>query len=1088
MRHASLFILALASAAAMAQTKLLLSDLATDGRQIVFNWTGRLWTVPIAGGEANLAFNDDMSRGFPWFSPDGKTLAYTNLGDGEVYARLEDGTEKRLTFHPKMDQCRGWTEDGRAVYFSSSREMDGKMELYRVGLDGIVEERLPLWQGLMISQGPGTLVAYVPDTIFGTSVNRRFYRGGAMGHVYTLDLSTGKRHLVSHAGSNTVFPHWIGDRLICANDKLASLNLISYDLKSNKERRYTDFHENGIVAMTVKGKDAIFARDGELFRCDLASGAINPVPVTLNPAQVAALDQRGPKTVPLSRAALSFIPSFDGKSMAIEARGEVVLWNRHGAARVIAGGSASAERLPTLSPDGKEIAYFSDGSGEYRLIVRQLEGGSETVIPIEAHSTFYSELEWSPDGRHLSFSDQRVSLWVADIQSRSAKKVDESKHMAQGFWNPDWSPDGRWLAYSKALPSRVRSIHLYDTQTGKSTQVTDGFTHAEFPVFDKSGRYLYFSGSANARNASAHDIGWALMSDLRQQPLTTKKLNLVVLSRSDLSPLLPGVDLDHILKVGPTQIDLEGIGDRIVPIPLSERDIQDVEAGTPGTIFVQCNNWVETPGLIDAKPALFRWTLRNPRTLTALGNPNAFEVSGDGSTLMTLIGSTVKLSEAGASPIDSVLPGDVCDLSKTSIPVDLKAEWAQMYHEAFRMMRDIFYDPNHHGRDLAKLERQYERYLDGIVQRPYLNQLLYRAFGEVSVSHLQVGGGDAGAPPARPNTQFSGLLGADYEISEGRYRFKKILRNGDYMLDNPLTRAPLAQPGIDVRVGDYLISVEGQDVRTEKSIHLYFAGKAGRPTKIKVSPSPTGANAREYTVSPLSGENGLRRANWVRERRELVDKLSDGKLAYVFISDHSFEGFNEFSRVLNGSQERQGLIVDQRYNGGGISADYQIEALLRKAYLAYDYRYGGEITFPSNRIDGSKVLMINQENGSAAETFAMMFRSAGVGKIVGVPTYGGGIGAALFQQRLVDAGVVAIPNRGGYNPLTGNWEIENIGVQPDVRVDEEPEDFLAGRDRQLEAAVRVALDELKKYKKPVLKRPKPPIHGGQGEGHRLPRL
>lgn len=1058
--------------------RLLMSDLATDGTQVLFYWTGRLWTIPMEGGQAQPVFPDEQSRIAPEFSPDGKLLAFTNFADGDVYVRMADGAERRLTYHPKLDLVRGWTPDGRSIVFSSSREMDGQMELYSVAIAGGTEEKLPIPRADTGCFGKdANRMAYVPHSIFGTTVNRRFYRGGSMSQVHLLDLKSGSRKPVSEPGVNTFFPRWIGDQLVAINDRLASFNLVSYDLTSGKRREYTDFTEHGITSMTALGGFAFFVRNGQLFRCDLASGAIKGIPVRFDPETLAKLDQRQSKSVPVSRAASSLMPSFDGKAVAIEARGNVVIWNRDGTAKTFGNGSQSAERLPVLSPDNSKVAYFSDEGGEYRLVIETVADRKKTVIPVESASTFYSELEWSPDGARLCFSDQRVSLWIADVAGGRARKIDESKHMAQGSWNPDWSPDGKWLTYSKALPNRVRTIHLLELAAGRTIQVTDGMTQAEFPVFDRSGRYLYFSGSNNARNASAHDIGWALMSDFRQQMLTTKKLNLVVLSKSDVSPVSPVADLPSLLKPSAIRIDTDGIQRRIVPLPLAPRDIADIEAGKPGTVFIASNAWDETPGLLNSRTTVVRYSLAAPRVAPVVSEASSFEVSGDGSTLLTVAGSVVQLLDAEAAPVEKVLPGLTCDFSKVNVDVDVKAEWSQMFGEAFRMMRDIFYDPKHHGRDVVALEKNYREYLDMILQRPLLNSLLLRAFGEVSVSHLQVGGGDA-APPSRPTGAPVGLLGADYAVAGGRIQFKKVYRNGDYMSDNSLLRAPLDQPGIDVRDGDFLIAVQGEEVKAEDNVHRHFVGTLGRPTKIKVASSASGANAREYTVVPIAGENGLRRANWAQENREMVDKLSGGRLTYCFIGEHSPDGFNEFSRVFNASPDKAGMIIDQRFNGGGITADYQIEALLRKPILAYDYRHGGEIVFPSNRIDGPKVLINNEGNGSAAETFALMFRSAGVGKIVGMPTYGGGIGAALFQQQLVDGGRIFIPNRAGYNPLTGKWEIENEGVKPDVRVDRTPEDYLAGRDRQLEEAVRLALEELKTYRKPTLKKPMPPTHKG----------
>jgi tricorn protease len=404
-------------------------------------------------------------------------------------------------------------------------------------------------------------------------------------------------------------------------------------------------------------------------------------------------------------------------------------------------------------------------------------------------------------------------------------------------------------------------------------------------------------------------------------------------------------------------------------------------------------------------------------------------------------------------------------------------EWRQMFHESVRIMRDWFYDPNHHGQNLAALEKEYSSYLPTTVRRTDLNRLMQQMLGYVSVSHLGVGGGDSQAPAGSGNR--IGLLGADYEIADGKYRFKKIYRSTSYSSPAGSFGAPLDQPGVDVREGDYLLQVNDQAIGADKNLLSYFENTVGRPTKITVSASASGTNARTYTVFPALGENRLRRANWAEENRKLVERLSGGRLGYIFIEGYGGEGISNAIRGLSGYADKHGIIIDQRFNGGGITPDYLIEWMQRKPLYYYMFRGGEDIATPVNPAPPVKVLIINELNGSAAETGAFMFKLAKVGPIVGKRTFGGGIGPYYFTPPLIDGGQIRLPNRAAYDPSGASWGIENIGVAPDIDIDITPSDVLARRDPQLEKAIEVALAQISKNPLTGPKRPAFPVHPGE---------
>ena len=673
---------------------------------------------------------------------------------------------------------------------------------------------------------------------------------------------------------------------------------------------------------------------------------------------------------------------------------------------------------------------------------------------------------------------ERAGLSVHGIQKLergATRRVDTSTYSYQEAWSPNWSPDGRWLTYSRHLHNRVRTVFICDAESGQTHQITDGHTHAQSPIFDRGGKYLYFISSPNAGTS---EFGWGVLNGEVARPLVTRRLHVVILQDGQTIPFTPaGPNPDaHVetalAKVG---IDFDNIEQRIIDFTLPQGDYQQITTGKPGMLYVLVNEWPKSPSL-GANPAqtIYLCDLSKPAKLEKLvEDVRGFDTSLDGNSLLYLKGRAdwfLVSASTAPKPDEGKL-----DLKKLEVAVDPRAEWKQMYHESWRIMRDWFYDPNHHGQDLADLERHYGEYLPGIVRRNDLNSLLNRMLGHISVSHLGVGGGDL-PPPATPPDR-TGLLGADYEIDQNRYRFKRIYRTMPFSSPSGFAPAPLDLPGSRVKEGEYLLAVEDQNVDASKSVYGYFDGKAGQRVKIKVGPGPDGAGARTLTVFalPLQAENQIRRANWSEQNRRLVEKLSGGKLAYVYVENYG-PGIMDFIRGLTGYSERHGLIIDQRFNGGGITPDYLIEWLRRKPIYDYTFREGEDIAVPVNPGPAVKVLIVNENNFSAAETFAFMYKLAKVGPIVGLRTGGGGIGPYAFTPQLIDGGNVQLPNRAAYNPDGTSWGVENSGISPDFEVEITPKDWMMGRDPQLEKAVLVAMDELKKVQIVAPKRPKYPIH------------
>lgn len=1045
--------------------------LTVNQTHIVFSYAGDLWSVGRSGGDAKRLTTHPGEESFPVFSPDGSQLAFSRQigGNWDLYVMPADGGEARqITFQPRNDYANGWTPDGNSILFMSN--LTGSPRLYTIGLGGVLQNELPLLpEAVNGSFSPDAKrVAYAPTSAIG---DWRFYRGGSKGQVRLADPINGEIEKLPQGNYNDDFPTWVGNRIYFLSDRTGIYNLVSYELSSKQTSQLSNFEKYGVRWIGAGAGAVVFVRDGRIHLHDTASGQTRVVDVRVNPDTA----ELKPRAVNPARAIEWVIPSTSGDRVIFGARGEVFILDPSSSdARNITNSSAVAERFPALSPDGKSIAYFSDESGEYQLHVRSAEGeGPVRKISIEPKPTFYRELTWSPDSKKIAFTDKRLTLWCADTENGSVSKVDTSSYSHQEEWYPSWSPDGRWLTYSRHLRNRVRTVFIYDIGARSVRQITDGRIHSELPCFDASGKYLYFASSPNAGTSQ---FGWGVLNGILARPLVVRRLHAVVLQNYAPSPVFPNSQSNPEAKAGEpiatVRIDFDEIGRRVVDLPTPARDYSSLAPGKPGVLIVQINEWPASPG-IGGNPSqvLYKFDLAQPGRLEKLiEGIGGFEISRDGSRLLYVKAGSWFLVSANAAPKPD--EGKL-DLKKLEVTVDPRAEWKQIYREAWRIMRDWFYDQNHHGLNLAELEAHYAEYLPGVTRRADLNALMNRMLGHVSVSHLGIGGGDL-PQPAGPPVRI-GLLGADYEIANNRYRFKRIYRSTKYNSPSGSVQAPLDQPGVSVREGEYLLAVDGQDIDASKSVYSYFDGKANQAVKITLGANATQDGARTLTVFPIANEANLRLANWAEGNRRRVEEASAGKLGYIYVGDFG-AGTMDVIRGLAGYSDRPGVIIDQRFNGGGITPDYLIEWLRRRPIYYYTFREGDDIATPVNSGPATKVLIVNQENFSAAETFAFMYKLAKVGPIVGTRTGGGGIGPYVYTPRFIDGGNIQLPNRAAYNPDGTSWGIENVGVSPDYEVEIMPKDALAGRDPQLEKAIQVGLEEIKKNVplRPI--KPKYPLH------------
>ena len=640
--------------------------------------------------------------------------------------------------------------------------------------------------------------------------------------------------------------------------------------------------------------------------------------------------------------------------------------------------------------------------------------------------------------------------------------------------NEGWSPDSKWLTYTRFLPSHQHAVFVYSLETGKESQITDGTADARYPVFDRNGKTLYFTASTDL----GLSVGWLDLSSY-QHPLT-RSVYAVVLKKGDASPVEPQSDEEKVAKPEDktkdaakdkgkegdkskegekkeeppvVTIDLDGISQRIVALPIRAANYVQLDGGKTGVLFL--SEIVDVPRFADPPSiTISKFDLETRKTEPFVSGVTAFLVSANGEKVLFRQGPPPASPWIIAGTAAAPKPGEgALKLDEMEVYVDPRAEWNQMYHEVWRIQRDFLYDPNHHGLDIPATEKKYSPYVAGVGGRDDLNYLFVEMLGEVTIGHMFIGGGDV----PKPKQVKVGLLGADYRIENGRYRFARIFNGENW---NPELRAPLTQPGVDVKVGDYLLEVNGKDVRPPVEVYSFFEETAGKQTRIKVGPNPDGKDAREVTVVPVDNEFALRNRAWEEDNRRKVDELSGGKLAYVHVPDTGEGGYTNFNRFYFAQVGKQGAIIDERYNHGGEIADYIIDMLKRPLRNCAISREGEKFCSPLAQIYGPKTMVINEMSGSGGDALPWMFKQDGVGPLVGTRTWGGLVGIYNYP-RLMDGGFVTAPRVAIYG-LRGQWEVENHGVAPDIEVENDPASVAAGHDPQLEKAVQVTLEALKK--------------------------
>jgi len=1013
------------------------------GDAIVFTYAGDLWTANVDGGLARRLTSHPGGESFPYYSPDGKWIAFTGSYDGnpDVYVMPSEGGEPtRLTFDSGPDFVKGWTPDGKIAYVSDADTPGSfsyglKLLNPKGGLPTVTKQEEIF--DLSFS-ADGKRIAFNRNNSH--AFNWRRYRGGTQGRIAFSDLNATDYKEIPSGRENRWHPMWIGDNVFYIGDKnLGTRNLYVWDTKANRERQVTNYSDVDIKWPNTDGKTIIFERNGYLQTYDVASGKVE----TLNPRVATDAVAARPRMVKLGTALSSFSLSPSGNRIAVGARGEVFsVPARTGETRHVGGDSSSNEKNAAWSPDGKTIAFLSDKTGEFRVYTMPQMGGDWTELPTPT-GTPIENFAWAPDS-------EKISIWSGDRLHVFNIKTGQTDEVFVEPFNGapvpyDWSPDSKWIAYCKSGPNLFTAIHLYDVEKKTSTKVTEGYYSDDNVAFDVNGKYLYFV-SKRTINPNFGDFEFNLNTENAQ------RVYAMVLSKDGDNPLLrPG---DEEPAGGPpaaqpaqpapvvTKIDLEGLDKRVIALPWPAGTYPALAGLRNGVLTFINGTWT----MFDFNSRTSQPLITGPQALDFNAARTKFAYVAPGGVLG--ISDLRPGIEMGAGRVN---------LNNVEFRLDPREEWKQIYWEAWRYERDKFYDKDMGGVDWAAMGKRYEAFLPYVAHRSDLNYVLGQLLGELGTGHSYVQGGDMGDGGANVPT---GMLGADYETFNGKIRFKKIFSGLNF--EEP-RRGPLGEPGVNVKVGDYLLAIDGKEIGSDPP-GKHLVGKVGRTVRITVNSSPTMQGASTYTVRPIANEGDLRYITWVEDNRALVSKLSGGKIGYMHVPNTAIEGVIEFLKGYYSQSDKQAIIIDERYNGGGFIPTFFVEKLGRTINSAFRQREGQDIMFPPQSLDMPKALLINEFAGSGGDMFPYLFKKMNLGPLIGNRTWGGLVGITGYAS-LVDGGGVSAPEFGIYDPDTGEWIAENKGVDPDIAVDLRPDLVAKGQDPQLQKAVDHLLAEIAKGRK-----------------------
>lgn len=1088
----AVFLALAAQSAPLSAETLMLEQPSVAGDRIAFVYAGDIWVADRDGSNTRRLTSSPATENAPALSPDGEWVAYSANynGNTDVYVvNAKGGQPKRLTYHPGGDTVRGWTPDGTGILFRTSREVMAQRgeQLYTVSRDGGFPASLPMPQafdGSFSSDGARLAYQVIRPAYFGGSGWKR-YRGGMSPAIWIFDMTGHEVEKIPHDRVNDTNPMWVGDKVYFLSDRAGKVNIFAYDVTAKTLNQVTNHDVWDIKSAAATTGAIVYEAGGRLYELDLAGtsngGKGNPLSITLR----ADLPQLVPQWKDASQAIAGAALSRGGARALFAARGDIfTVPAKKGDIRNLTKSDGTNDRDPLWSPDGQQIAWLTDDSGVFELIIRDQSGSGEGRRIKLGDGIYYFLGGWSPDGETIFYSDPHLNLYVLDIGSGRSTLIDtDTRRSFVTAPETSFSSDGRWLAYTRSLDNYMNALFLYDLKEGVAHQVTGGMAHVGSPAFSLDGKYLYITASTNFGPST---VGLDMSS---QERPVRRGIYAIVLAADGATPLPPESDEEEPSdaadgedekkaasggwpgsgrndkdrdtgigeKIPVTHIDLDGLADRMVALPLAERDYTGLSVAKGGNLFYL---EMRQPGVTNEPPgsernavhALKRFDFEKRKEETFLDAVAGFTISSDGSKIL------VSGPDQSWSIIDTdekpKVNGKPLNLSEMKAFVDPRREWRHIFNDVWKMEKEYFYAPGMHGLDWAAVRDKYEPLIEHVARREDLTTLLVDMIAEMQVGHNRTGGGDLQKEKPVP----VGLLGADYEIVNDRYRIKRIFTGEKW---NPFLNAPLAVPGLGVSDGDYILAVNHRALTGADNIHAFLDRAVGKQTIVTVGSGPDMEDGRDITVIPIASDRRLRLWSWVEANRRRVSDATDGRVGYIYLPNTGGSGFSFFNRYYFSQVDKEALIIDERFNGGGQAANYITEVLGRPYLSSWKDRDGLISTTPGGVVPGPKVMLINEYAGSGGDFLPWSFRYTGLGPLIGKRTWGGLIGISV-NPRLIDGGVLTVPFFRYFDP-DGNWTIENQGVAPDIEVEQTPKAVIAGHDPQLERGIEEILKALTTY-------------------------
>ncbi len=1049
---------------------------AISKTHIAFIYGEDLWVANRDGSYPRRITVSEGQESNPVFSPDGSMIAFTGQYDGNSDVFIvpsAGGIPKRLTWHPGNDLVRDFSPDGKKVLFVSQRNSftNRYFQLFTVDINNGSELQLPIPNAFWASYSPdGNSIAYT--TIADRFEQWKNYRGGTMTRIWLYDTKSNAVTEIPkpQGGSNDSKPVWESNKVYFRSDRNGEFNLFSYDPATKAVTQLSKFNDFPVSSLEGAAGDIIFAQSGYLHTYNAASNSITKLKVGI---AADLLDHRS-RFVKGDNYIRSGSISPSGARVVVDFRGEIItLPGQKGDQLNLTNTPGVHENYPEWSTDGKSIAYFSDASGEYALHIKNQDGSGEPTVFKLSGSGFYAFIHWSPDSKKLCFVDNGRRLYVLDIASGKIEKIAEDVHYVPGPFREifgSWSADGNYVAYTIITETNFEKAFIYAVAENKSYPVSDGLSNVSEPRFDPSGKYLYMLASTDAGPV----VNWFDQSN--QDMKSSNSIYLVTLQKSVKSPFAKENDNEEIKDAGTDKpapktdstkaavtapkaamkIDWDGLVNRIVPFPVSKGMYSSLAIAKEGEVYYLSS----MPA--NAGPTMLHNYSLKKRKEDPIMPADGFIIAAKGEKMLYNSKGKWGITTVGQKPG----PDAMLNTSLLQVKISPKDEWQNIFNEAWRINRDYFYDPGMHGANWGAMKKKYEVFLPDLSSTNDLYRVMQWMCSELAVGHHRFSEGDRRVNPAFVP---GGLLGADYEVNNGRYRIKKIYGGLNW---TPDLRSPLTEPGVDVKVGDYIIGVNGQNVTTENNFYSFFENTSGKIVTLTVSAAADGSNPGTVKVTPVASESALRNRDWVEGNMKKVHEATNGQVAYVYVPNTTTEGHEYFKRYFFPQANKAGIIIDERFNGGGQLADYYIDILKRPVQSYWNYRHGKDQKAPNASIQGPKVMLIDETAGSGGDYLPYLFRQAKLGTLVGKTTWGGLVGILGFPE-FIDGGTVTAPNLAFYDEK--GFGIENVGTPPDIEVEQWPADVIKGRDPQLEKAIEIVMEQLKANPPKQMKTPAYPV-------------